>query len=234
LIIAGDINGHVYWIDPKINSIISRVELHKGSVFGFCVLNDKQMISYGADGYLCFWDIDKRQPIESIKLSNQSLRCLELDVENQIAYIGSSDNNLYVFDLEKREVIQTIIDHHENSIFSLCLLDKNRLISGGRDAFINILDTKTNLKTNGFPAHLFTINKLVNIPELKIFVSASRDKTFRIWDAENYELLKSIDVFKDGHINSINTLLYIGEHNHLITAGDDRVLKIWKLDNLDN
>jgi WD40 repeat protein len=75
-------------------------------------------------------------------------------------------------------------------------------------------------------AHLFTLNHIAFSPDGHLFATASRDKTFKIWDAQTYELLKVVDTLRlGGHINSVNRLLWHG--GGLISVSDDRRAIIW-------
>ena len=60
--------------------------------------------------------------------------------------------------------------------------------------------------------------------------TASRDKTMKIWDANNFKLLKVIDTVRNGgHINSVNTLRWSKYNNWLISGSDDRSIIIWEI-----
>ena len=103
--------------------------------------------------------------------------------------------------------------------------------SGGRDAHFMIRAWQHNEEKIivDHAAHWYTINKIKHLPEVNMIVTASRDKTFRLWDDQTYQPIKTIDVFKDGHHHSINTLLWIAESKILLTAGDDRIINMWQL-----
>nr|MBP6568302.1 hypothetical protein [Saprospiraceae bacterium] len=118
---------------------------------------------------------------------------------------------------------------HQNSIFALNHISSIGLFSGGRDAHMKIWDLIDFTAKTDVPAHWYTINKILYIPELKLIVTASRDKTIRLWDAENNDLIRTLDVQKGGHFNSVNTLLWNSEHQTLLSAGDDRVIRKWKI-----
>jgi WD40 repeat protein len=67
-------------------------------------------------------------------------------------------------------------------------------------------------------------------PNKKYIATASRDKTVKIWDAENLKVLARIDKEKnEGHVNSVNTLQWMSDEV-LLTAGDDRSIIAWKVE----
>ena len=51
---------------------------------------------------------------------------------NGLLISGSIDNTVRVWNIKKKECLQTLIAHFD-VILSLCVLNDNRFISGGRD-----------------------------------------------------------------------------------------------------
>jgi len=232
LLVAGDFDGHVYWLDTKTNTILKRVAFHKGSVFGFCQVGDKHIFSISGDGYLCKWDINTYQPLESIKISSQGLRSILYHQDSNCIYVGSSDNNIYKINANDLKVENIILKAHQNSVFSLAVLPHDILLSGGRDAHLKSWALPNMHPEQDFAAHMYTINGIVSIPELSLVATASRDKCIRIWDAVTFELYKSIDIQKDGHINSVNHLIWLPDQSTLVSASDDKTIRLWKVDDV--
>ncbi len=234
LLVVGDFDGHVYWLDTETNVIMKRVAFHKGSIFGFCQVSADHIYSVSGDGYLCKWDVHTYQPLESVKISTQGLRSIIYDDKTHTIYIGASDNAIYLVNVEDLKVEKIIPQAHQNSVFSLVILPNDTLLSGGRDAHLKAWSV-TNMKVaQDFAAHMFTINSIVHLPELHLFATASRDKSIRIWDDTTYELFKSIDVQKDGHFNSVNNLLWLPTESTLVSASDDRTIRMWKIENMSH
>jgi WD40 repeat protein len=60
------------------------------------------------------------------------------------------------------------------------------------------------------------------------------DKSIKIWDAENFRLLKVIDKARHaGHGTSVNKLLWSEDQNRLLSVSDDRSASIWDIQ-IDN
>ena len=127
------------------------------------------------------------------------------------------------------QIIHVITQAHDNSVFCIEIIDENTIISGGRDAICHIWDTKDYSKKETISAHWFTVNKIVSMPEISAFATASRDKTWRLWHAGDCSLLKSIDVQKGGHVHSVNTMVWIPEGKLILTAGDDRMIRMFRV-----
>lgn len=60
-------------------------------------------------------------------------------------------------------------------------------------------------------------------------VTASRDRSLKIWEKSSGELLKVIDLLRNGcHLRSVNRLLAMPD-GHLISVGDDRQGIVWRV-----
>jgi WD40 repeat protein len=144
--------------------------------------------------------------------------------------IGASDHSIYFLDVETLELKNRIEKAHDNSVFSLQYSpDEKHLISGGRDAMMNVWNLENDFaKISSQPAHFFTINSMAFHPDGHVFATGSRDKTIKIWDAENYQLIKVLELNRDGgHLNSVNCLLWHPHQNTLISCSDDRTIILW-------
>lgn len=233
LLILGDMNGGIHWIPVGLSDKQKNISHHKKGVFALLNI-DNHVFSIGGDGVLTKWSLEKQRGEESIQLSNQSLRTLAYSKKRQELAIGASDRNIYILDSNTLEIKQVIENAHSNSVFSLSFSpEENFLMSGGRDAILNVWNSGNNYEClSKQPAHLYTINAIVFHPEGHIFATGSRDKTIKIWDSTTFKLLKVIDTIKYGcHINSINTLYWSAFNNWLISGSDDRTLMIWDIQN---
>ena len=135
--------------------------------------------------------------------------------------IGCSDKSIYVFDIEKMTLLQKIEAAHQNSVFSIETI-KKVIVSGGRDARLNAWTYPEFALQSSQEAHWYTINDLLYIDQYDALITASRDKSIRLWDAKSLQPLQTIGLQQAGHVNSVNTLLFDEKHQFLYSAGDDR------------
>ncbi|MFK7983024.1 MAG: WD40 repeat domain-containing protein [Saprospiraceae bacterium] len=232
-VIAGNMNGGVHWVDLANPTETKNVLHHQKGVFAIQQIGDSVLTAGGA-GMLTRWDIAQQKTIESLHLSNQSLRCIAYSkLRNEIA-VGASDHNIYLLNATTLAIKQTLKAAHENSVFTIKYSPNQQfLISGGRDAHLRVRDLHQDGKEISFqPAHWYTINDIAFHPKATIFATASRDKTIKIWDSETYQLLKVIETVRDqGHLNSVNRLFWSTFNDYLVSCGDDRSIMIWNIKN---
>lgn len=210
---VGSQNGTIYTINLDNKSLISSDKKHSGGVF---FINGS--LSGGEDGFLVN---DKNR----FSLSKESLRCL---VETPTEWIiGSSDFTIYrVLKMDSSVVAQ--LKGHTNSVFSVELLDKNTLVSTGRDALIKVWDLTINMEIHSVSAHLYQAKSLAFSGDL--LLSCSMDKTIKVWN-DKLDLLKVIDFERNkSHTNCINKVKWLDE-NRFISCSDDRSLIFWQVEN---
>lgn len=232
LIIAGDMNGGIHWIDLENPGNIKASVAHSCGVFSILPMGG-QILSGGGKGKLNIWSAAHRELEKSIQITDTSIRnIVHSSLRNEIA-LACSDNNIYLLDAQEMAVKQVINQAHENSVFTLAYSESGMVLySGGRDAFLNAwqLEPEPQL-VRSIPAHNFTINALTLIADGKYLVSASRDKTIKLWDAENLELLKVLEPGRDkGHFHSVNGLLWLMDEQLLASVSDDKSILLWEME----
>ncbi|MBK8487694.1 MAG: hypothetical protein WAU21_02135 [Chitinophagales bacterium] len=227
LIAVGQLTGALQIIDTETHSIIIDITQSPHIIFDITV-NENYLFASSGKGNVFVFDISNFQLIHTILLSEKSIRCLHIINENM--YAGASDNYLYKISLHDFS-FEKIETPHTNSIFSLTYIpNTQQLISGSRDAqlgIINLNDETHSMRL--IPAHLNTINHIAYCAGNGIIATASRDKTIRLWNAEDFTLLKVIDTKYEAHKNSVNNVFWTADSKFLISCGDDRRIIQWQI-----
>ncbi len=227
----GNMFGGVHWIDLHTSKNIKNVQVHEKGVFDIQWING-HIYTAGGQGKLTKWSAEDCRPLETIQLSNKSLRRFHYSsIHNEIA-IGSSDYSIYILNADDLSIKKVIKNAHNNSVFTVQYSpDGQFLMSGGRDAFLRVWDLSNNYELiSEQPAHWFTINQIVFSPDQTIFATASRDKSIKIWDAQTFKILKVIERVRSlAHTHSINSLFWQNENEWLISCSDDRSIMGWDI-----
>jgi len=230
-IVVGNMYGGVHWVDLNEPEKTKNILHHKKGVFAVRHINN-HIFTIGGGGVLTQWSIAEQRALESYHLSNQSLRSLDYSVSRNEIVVGASDHGIYILDATSLVLKQHLAKAHNNSVFAVKFHPNGRyLVSGGRDAFLNVWDVEQGLSlVSSQAAHMYTINDVAFHPKGRIFATASRDRTIKFWDAETFDLLKVIETVRnEGHVASVNCLYWLADGT-LVSGSDDRSIGLWEVE----
>ncbi len=225
LLISGDRLGQISVFNFIEQKLVFQKQLTSQPIFGLISI---ELLLYftSEDGNLRIFDLEKLEIISVIKISDQALRSIAFD-GNDTIFLGSKDNRIYHYSIRNKRVTKSD-EEHTLPVFSLSYdLLNNRLLSGSRDAQLKVWHEGI---THNIPAHMYAINSIVIASNKSQYITASMDKSIKVWDANTYDLLAIGDSNRnEGHIKSVNTLAYTSFENYLISAGDDKMIMVWQL-----
>lgn len=216
--------GSIYEIDVNTNVLLAQWQAHPESIFELSYQN-KQLISAGGDGNLRVWNTERHLEWE-IPLSDKSLRSIWRHKEQ--LFVSGSAGKAWSIDASTWET-GTVWEMSKNSVFVMCG-SKEFLYSAGRDAHIHIW--KDQKRIQELEAHWYSIHALALSPDEKYLVSGSMDKSIKLWNAENGQLLKVIDRERlAAHTSSVNSIIWMDE-NTFVSCSDDRTVMAFRISNL--
>lgn len=231
-LICGQRNGELIFTDLANKKLIAKTQIGTKELFFAKLLgkNKTTWMAGGGEGKLYYGDTSNWDSVHIVSLSSSNLRCIDINEERNEIAIGASDNLIYILSLSEKRIID-VLEGSENSVFTVKYLDENTMLSGGRDAILRVwknIKGKWTLSKE-IPAHNYTINKIAIHPSKKYFATGSRDKTIKIWDAQDFSLQKVIspEKFPGIHTHSINSIVW--DENYLISASDDKKVVTWEI-----
>ncbi len=226
---AGTMNGGLYNIKLDGSGLYRGVSHHRKGIFDIVDLDDV-VITAGGDGKVSLWDSARHVVVQSCQLSHKAIRSLcFLDSERLAA--GASDGKIYTLKSDCSFVLNSLVAH-EPSVFCL-KRDQETLFTAGRDAQIRTWSLFNLKNEKTIAAHNVTVNDLALHRSLPWLLSASRDKTIRLWNRETMQLLHVFDQSKYlMHTNSVNAVSWLDDQ-HFVSCGDDGLILIWKIDSLN-
>ncbi len=225
VLVAGLSDGGIRFFDVTQRKECKASKAHEKGVFDFLYLKEKDIIiASSADGKLSVWNGENLELLALIPISSSSVRCL-CPGPNSTFFAGASDGNIYHIDADLRPIQQW--KAHSPSVFRICNSPiSDTLFSVGRDAHLRSWKGKTFEALASVPAHMYSINDLCT--DGKYLFTGSMDKSIRIWNPQNMELVKVIDHARHGcHKFGINRLLSL--RNTLLSCGDDRLIMAWNI-----
>jgi WD40 repeat protein len=233
ILLAGTTTGRIHVLDLEKKEEIKILQHHRGPVFDIQYsIKTNCFYTAGGDGNFAVCDLDTMSLLKMKKLSQEKVRSIDFnDTTSEIA-VALGDSNVLIFDLQTLDYKKDFIAHQraEKIIGANTVRyspDGKFLLTGGRDAHLNIWKVGSYELVKSIPAHNWAIYDIVFSPDGTLFATASRDKTIKIWDAKTYQILKRITKENfEAHTHSVNKLIWSSFHNYLVSAGDDRMVMV--------
>lgn len=228
LVVGQNFSG-IHLVDVKEKKEVGSVALTNAAVFDIQTTEEAIYVATGEGEVLkVSWDL---QVLASAKLSEQSARTIAINPGLNELAVGYSDHYIRILDMEDLSV-KKAYKAHDISVFTLCYHPSMPvLLSGSRDARIKIWATDEGYRlVEEIVGHMYAINHLDFSPAGQHFVTCSMDKSIKIWDSQQFKLLKVIDRARHaGHATSVNKLLWMSYNNWIVSCSDDRTISVWDL-----
>lgn len=223
----GLFNGDFHVVDIDTRKEISYFSSHKLGVFASCYLANSNLLFVGAgDGTLSIWDTKGFKLLASHQVGKGKIRAIQ-SVGDDV-FIANSQGQIFtinLFTIEEYSLFTTI-DH---PIFCLNNFPSNNsLLIGDKNAHLTEIEIASKQIIKSIPAHNWPIYRVEWLNENE-FVTCSRDKILKIWDATSMKVKQRL-CFPDfqGHLNSVNNLVSIPSIESIVSVGDDKQICHWR------
>lgn len=231
-LLAGTSKGNLHVIDLTSRKEIRNIEAHTHGVYHIHYLHKHQLLlTCGGDGQIKLWNRNDFTLLRTLAASEKNVRVLAVNADETQFAAGYSDKFIRQWSLPDLTLLNDW-EAHKNSVFGLTFSPDNKyLLSGGMDAILSVWNnTRPATLLKHINAHLLHIKYISYNPQGNLFATVSMDKTLKIWDASDFELLKVIDHARhNGHLSSVNKVMWM-DNLHLITCSDDRTAMLWQLE----
>jgi WD40 repeat protein len=228
-LVAGLSSGDLHVFDVQERKEIRFLKYHTKPVFTLVENTQKgQFYSADSDGTIYVWDTAGFEELIHIPVNCGKIRRITVSSDGNYFACACQDGNLRVFETTSFNEISTFQAHQHGATTVLFHPSDNRiLISGGKDAMLRSWDWMTGILLREIPAHNYVIYELLSMNLGTQLVTASRDKTIKIWDSFDFSFIQRIDLKSKGHKHSVNCLVKVTE-TIFASGSDDRTMMIWE------
>jgi len=209
------------WNDGKCNrkKISCRSENSKGV---YCLQYDNDKIISGLrDNTIKIWDKKKFECTKTLSGHTGSVLCLQYD--QNIIVSGSSDTTVRVWDIKTGLNVQTLHNHKE-AVLHLRFMD-GLMVTCSKDRQIIVWDMHSPSDIQ-IKRTLVGHRAAVNVVDFdsRYIVSASGDRTIKVWHTSTCEFVRTLT----GHKRGIACLQYRG--NLVVSGSSDYTIRLWDIE----
>ena len=228
-LMVGTNAGDLYVFDLENRSEIKHFVQHKSAIFTLTENKQKNVFySADADGNIAVWDSVAFELKLFLPLGCGKIRRLSVSTDGSFLAVGGQDGFVRVLDTEFYNEV-SLFYAHQDGVSAVCFHPENIeiLYSGGKDAILRMWEWKSGTLKKEIPAHNFVVYDILAFPASKHVVSASRDKSIKIW-TEDLIFLERIDQRTGGHRHSVNSISKFSD-DQFISASDDKRMITWQI-----
>ncbi len=228
-LIVGLSDGSLHVFDLELKIEIKHFTQHIKPVFSI-VNNETQAQFYvgDADGNFSIWNSITLELMIYLPLDCGKIRNVCCSENGELIVLSCQDGTTRIFDTTHFNEIITIDSHKDGAtIAHFHPLNSALLLTGGKDALLKVWDWKSMTQIKSIPAHNYVIYSILFIENGNKFVTASRDKSIKIWDSETFQVIQKLDFKRGGHKHSVNSLSKLSEGS-FSSVSDDKKVIIWQ------
>jgi WD40 repeat protein len=148
--------------------------------------------------------------------------CLALVPGGQRVFAGSSDGNVYHFDLATEKPEGTAMEGHKGYVTGVAVAGK-QVVSGAYDGQLIWWDAESRTKVRGFKAHDRWVRNVIASRDDKLIASVADDMVCRVWDSQTGKLkheLKGHEAITPTHFGSMLYACAFSNDGSLLATGD--------------
>jgi WD40 repeat protein len=218
-------NGDLHFFDLSERKEVKFFKQHKMGIFSILENPLKnQLYTADAEGNLAVWNTLSYELELFLPFACGKIRRLTLSHNREKLILACNDGMIRILETNFFNLVHSF-EAHSAAVTSFAFFPKDdtKCLSGGKDAYLKAWDLNDYSCFKAIPIHNFSIYDLVFLSEDE-FISCSRDKTIKIWNATNFDLLQRIEHKNGGHLHSVNQVLKIGAASFASCSDDKRIL----------
>ncbi|GJQ13803.1 hypothetical protein GpartN1_g5594.t1 [Galdieria partita] len=173
---------------------------------------------------------------QRVRCSRLSPTCIALSSDERVAVVGSKDQSVNIFDVEKNKKVHSFLGirsgedpgiskGHHGHVLCCCIAEDGKLaFSGGADKYIKVWDLRTRHLVTSMKGHRDAVTGVVCGPHSSDLYSCSVDRSVKVWNLSNFLYVDNLF----GHESSVAGISSIAS-GLALTGGSDRTVRLWKV-----
>lgn len=203
--------------------------------------DSKRIISASDDKTIKIWNIGTGECIKTYIGHKSLVWAVDISLDGNRIASGSTDGIIKIWDVTSGKCLKTL-EGHRSAIHSVqfskdglyLLSSSGNPSKSDDDNSIRIWDIKTGKCSKVLEGHTSQVNYALYSPNEKCIISASSDKTIRIWELNSStkpttSCLKTLK----GHSAGVNYASFNKDGNRIVSASKDHSVRIWDVDTGD-
>lgn len=242
LLYVGTEGGGLHVVDLAARKELHLYDVHRKGIFSIAALPQARLVCAGGDSTLSLWQIGENRELHLLRqfpVVEEKLRDLCLSPDRSSLAVACGDGTVRMMDTELFNEQYTLMAHptqvdmetDASFIGALALAyhpTKPVLFSAGKDGHVRLWRTDLDhAQLSEMPAHKAGIYQIAFSGNGRYLATASRDKSAKVWSADDLSPVARLDRLAGGHTHSVNTVLWMGDS--LLTASDDRRIIQWRM-----